>query len=102
MDLSTFELSQGVIINADDPTGQGMIQCGSLNDFNTLSSAKELLPWIKPFATSGYQRYSQMQPKQKVWILKDTNNVDCYWYIPAPDLTNDAKEIVANGKDDDV
>ena len=102
MNLGDIEVIPGVILDADDPLKQGRVKCGSANDFNTVVVDEELLPWVKPLFINGYQRYSKMQEKQKVWILKDMNNVNLYWYLPAYDMTDDAQSIINENDEDNV
>lgn len=102
MTLGDFELIPGVIIDAEDDKHLGRVKCGSMNDFDSTCMDPEMFVWCKPFMSSGYQRYSKMQPKQQVWILKDTQNLDVYWYIPRYDMTDDAQSIIEEQDDKNV
>lgn len=102
MTLGDFELIPGVIIDAEDDKHLGRVKCGCMNDFDSTCMDPEMFVWCKPFMSSGYQRYSKMQPKQQVWILKDTQNLDVYWFIPRYDMTGDAQDIINEQDADNV
>lgn len=102
MNMNDLELIPAVIINANDPDKLGRVQCGALNEMDTSSMEKDLLPWCMPFSMGGAQRYSQPLEKQKCWLLKNKKSPNTYWWIPAPDMIGDTQNIINEKSENNV
>ena len=93
MKLSDYEFFPGSIIDVADPKYQGRVKANSPTLFDT-SMDKEGLPWIYPFTMYGLQRFSKMTEGTKIWIIRNTQNYNEFWYIPMFELTQDSRDLI--------
>lgn len=84
MRLSDYSLIPGVVVNDDDPERCGRIQATVLGDLDANSIDPDNLPWIYMFTQFGYQNFSRPKRGQHVWILKNEETDDEYWWLPFP------------------
>lgn len=101
MNLSDFDLTEGVIVDANDPKHLGRIKGVAPGKFDNSTMNIDNMFWIYPFSVPGYQRVSKPQQGQKIWILHNKKNEYGYWYIPMPDLNINTTATV-QGDDYDV
>lgn len=93
MKLSDYEFFPGSIIDVEDPKYQGRVKANAPTLFDP-SMNKDGLPWIYPFTMSGLQRFSKMTEGTKIWVLRNINNYNEFWYIPMFELTQDSRDLI--------
>lgn len=94
MKLSDYEFLPGVVINADDPEHLGRVKATVPTWFDTETMDEEALPWIYPFCMFGYQTFSKMEKKRKIWVFHNKENYLEYWYIPMFEMIGQTEEFV--------
>ena len=99
MKLSEAELLPGVCIDIKDPTYLGRVKAEVPTVFNSQEMSKEGLPWIYPLNLNGYQSFSALREGSKIWVLKDKDNTE-FWYWPMFELNEDVREIISSDESD--
>lgn len=95
MTLNNYDLSPGVVVNAEDPKFLGRVQCIIAGKTNPDTMDPSKLPWCAPFMSFGYQRISKPMEGQKIWVLHNINNYYEYYYIPMWELNQNTAVIPA-------
>lgn len=101
MNLSDYEFYPGSIIDVDDPKQIGRVKANVPTVFDP-SMNSDGLPWIYPFTMPGYQRFSKMMEGSKIWVLRNRNNYQEFWYVPMYELTDDSKELMKDDNYEDA
>lgn len=96
-----MQMYKGVVVDNNDNTLGGRVQVSVPGLFDDQHMSKESLPWIEPFVSSGYQRFSKLKPGSKVWVINNTESSEEYYYMPIPEMTGAALEIVSKNYDSD-
>jgi hypothetical protein len=100
MKLKDIELLPGEIVSVDDPNHIGRIKANVPTLFDSSKMNPDGMPWIYKLTIPGYQNFSSMQPGERVWVIKNLNNYNEFWYIPMPQM-NDAVKSILTASDDD-
>lgn len=100
MELLKCEVKPGVVIDANDPDKLGRIKTCSPAEF-TPNMDTELLPWCYPMDMRHYQSFSKMIKGAKVWIIKNNDNHNEYFYIPMFEEVNITKDFLNEHYEDD-
>lgn len=100
MELLKCDVKPGVVVSANDPEMLGRIKACSPAEF-TPNMDSELLPWCYPMDMRHYQSFSKMINGAKVWIIKNNDNYNEYFYIPMFEEINITKDFLSEHYDDD-
>ena len=82
MNLKDVEAKEAVIVYSDDPDRLGRIKVTCPGEFDTGTMDQELLPWVYPFNMTHFNAFTRMLPGAKVWLLKNKDNHNEYYYWP--------------------
>lgn len=102
MRLRNVEMIPGVIINSNDDKGLGRVKCSVPGLFDPSVMPEETLPWIYPLTMTGYQSFSKMMKGSKVWVIKNYETYNEYWYIPFADFGKKTKDVLTKYYGNDV
>lgn len=100
MKLKDIELLPGEIVSVDDPNHIGRIKANVPTLFDSSKMNPDGMPWIYKLTIPGYQNFSSMQPGERVWVIKNLNNYNEFWYIPMPQMNDAVKSLITAGDDD--
>lgn len=79
MRLKNCDLLPGCVTDIDDPKRMCRIKAVIPGEMDSQNQDKDLLPWISPL--TGGQTIAVPKVGETVWVLKNNENVDEYWYI---------------------
>ena len=100
MKLSDYEMLPGIVIDADDPYSIGRVKANVPTLFYEGNGVpKEVLPWIYPWQSSGYQRFSRLEKGCKIRVLFNRDNPEEYWYIPMVDMNDQCRNAALTDDD---
>lgn len=99
MKLQEAEILPGTVIDINDPKFLGRVKAEVPTVFNSAEMNKEGLPWIYPLSLNGYQTFSTLRVGSKIWVLKDKDNNE-FWYWPLFELNNDVRDIISSNESD--
>lgn len=102
MKLKDIELIPGSVLDNKDPLHRGRIKACAAGIFDTRVQDIEGMPWIPPLMMSGNQSYQTMELGRQVWILKNEENTDEFWYIPMFQIQGETRKLIKKGKNVDV
>lgn len=82
MEFKDVEAREGVVIATNDPEKLGRIKVVVPGEFDNSTMDTDLMPWIYPLNMTRYCSFSKMVSGGKVWLIKNNNNHNEYYYIP--------------------
>lgn len=100
MKFTDYEFFPGSVIDVEDPKRLGRVKAIVPTVFSD-DMDQEGLPWIYPFTISGYQRFSKLTEGSKIWVLKNINNYNEFWYVPMFELNGDTRDLIGNKNEED-
>ena len=99
MKFSDTQIIPGVVIDVADPKFIGRVKADSPGLFDSSVMNKEGMPWIYPMSMGGYQNFSKLREGSKIWIIKDNDNTE-FWYWPMFELNTDTRDIISGEESD--
>ncbi len=89
MKISDYEMLPGCVIDADDPYSLGRVKANvPMLFYVTNEIPVEVLPWIYPLMSFGYQKFSRMEKGAKILVYFNKDNPEEYWYTPMVDMND--------------
>ena len=100
MKLKDIELLPGQVVAVDEQDHRGKIKADVPTLFDSSKMNPDGMPWIYRLSVPGYQHFSSMQIGERVWVIKNLENYNEFWYIPMPQMNDAVKSLLTAGDDD--
>lgn len=102
MKFSDYEFFPGVVTDVADPKYVGRVKATVPTIFDS-SMNTDGLPWIYPFTMFGWhQGFAKVREGAKIWVFRNINNHNEFWYVPMFELTDSTKGLIEGDNYEDA
>lgn len=100
MKLNEAEALPGSVISISDPEHLGRVKADVPTLFDSSVMNEEGLPWIYPCTMIGYQGYSALKVGSPIWVIRNIENYQEFWYLPMTTKTEEIRNIITKSEED--
>lgn len=94
-ELKDVDITWATVIDVSDPKKLGRIKVVAPSKMDNRTLAVEDMPWVYPFLGYSGSIDNPSQIGTKVWLLHNRDNYNAFYYLPAPNITDNQRRDMA-------